>query len=277
MDVSCRASTKSNTYQPVFSKVPSFSRTNSTIWSGKLIFWIKKKTVKADTFNPSRESKKILVEFVENFVAFENQCISLELEHSPQPHPQILGGVANYGIKLWGTNAAFFVPQGPAPGVGPAPPPSAAAPPGVHAQVAQNGTVYYHQPVRPQNPDYFHVETTVGRAMYSKVGVVFSNSFCKEFWQVTTAPPPFSRTDINNKCGKKTVGFTAPLPRERTIKRSSSYSNTRAAVTIYSSCRSILLKRNNGRRHYNLRRTCCFFSGFSRVKKRGNSNLDCLV
>ena len=77
----------------------------------------------------------------------------LELEHSitPQPHPQILGGVANYGIKLWGTNAAFFVPQGPpgaGPGVGPAPPPSAAAPPGVHAQVAQNGTVYYHQPVR---------------------------------------------------------------------------------------------------------------------------------
>ena len=67
------------------------------------------------------------------------------------PHPQVVGGVANYGIKLWGTNAAFFVPQGAA-GVHAAPPPphppSAAAPPGVHAQVAQNGTVYYHQPVR---------------------------------------------------------------------------------------------------------------------------------
>ena len=64
-----------------------------------------------------------------------------------EPHPHLLGGVANYGIKLWGTNAAFFMPQG---GVHTAPPhpppPSAAAPPGVHAQVAQNGTVYYHQP-----------------------------------------------------------------------------------------------------------------------------------
>ena len=60
--------------------------------------------------------------------------------------------MANYGIKLWGTNAAFFVPQGAAgvPHAAPPPPhpPSAAAPPGVHAQVAQNGTVYYHQPVR---------------------------------------------------------------------------------------------------------------------------------
>jgi RNA binding protein fox-1 len=62
--------------------------------------------------------------------------------------------VANYGIKLWGTNAAFFVPQPatagmPPPGAGPAHPPPhppGAAPPGVHAQVAQNGTVYYHQP-----------------------------------------------------------------------------------------------------------------------------------
>ena len=55
--------------------------------------------------------------------------------------------MANYGIKLWGTNAAFFVPQGAAgvPHAAPPPPhpPSAAAPPGVHAQVAQNGTVYY--------------------------------------------------------------------------------------------------------------------------------------
>ena len=73
------------------------------------------------------------------------------------PHPQVVGGVANYGIKLWGTNAAFFVPQGAA-GVHAAPPPphppSAAAPPGVHAQVAQNGTVYYHQPVRKVEWDY---------------------------------------------------------------------------------------------------------------------------
>ena len=69
------------------------------------------------------------------------------------PHPQVVGGVANYGIKLWGTNASFFVPQGAAgvpPHAAPPPPhpPMAAAPPGVHAQVAQNGTVYYHQPVR---------------------------------------------------------------------------------------------------------------------------------
>ena len=44
------------------------------------------------------------------------------------------------------------MPQGAAgvPHAAPPPPhpPSAAAPPGVHAQVAQNGTVYYHQPVR---------------------------------------------------------------------------------------------------------------------------------
>lgn len=79
----------------------------------------------------------------------QRRCNILELE---PPHPQVVGGVANYGIKLWGTNAAFFLPQGAA-GVHaapppPPPPPSAAAPPGVHAQVAQNGTVYYHQPVR---------------------------------------------------------------------------------------------------------------------------------
>ena len=75
-----------------------------------------------------------------------------KLELEQQPSPGVCGGVASYGIKLWGTNAAFFVPQGAA-GVHatappPPPPPSAAAPPGVHAQVAQNGTVYYHQPVR---------------------------------------------------------------------------------------------------------------------------------
>ena len=74
--------------------------------------------------------------------------VTLEFE---TPHPHLIGGVANYGIKLWGTNAAFFMPQGGVHAAPPPPPPSAAAPPGVHAQVAQNGTVYYHQPPVRQN------------------------------------------------------------------------------------------------------------------------------
>ena len=142
----------------------------------------------------------------------------LELEHSitPQPHPQILGGVANYGIKLWGTNAAFFVPQGPpgaGPGVGPAPPPSAAAPPGVHAQVAQNGTVYYHQPVRYRIISR-HAWKTFKRAAEVHRGRGFQAQVSKSFlcWVKSDKWPPFSRTDINNKCGKNS--FTVLYPRK---------------------------------------------------------------
>lgn len=89
-----------------------------------------------------------------NSAEIHKEFILEQLEQAPPvPHPQVVGGVANYGIKLWGTNASFFVPQGAAgvpPHAAPPPPhpPMAAAPPGVHAQVAQNGTVYYHQPVR---------------------------------------------------------------------------------------------------------------------------------
>ena len=66
----------------------------------------------------------------------------------PGPFEHINGSTSPNGLNLWGPNAFFVPAAGPPPG--PAPPHQAPHTPGHHqgpvAGVAQNGTVYYHQP-----------------------------------------------------------------------------------------------------------------------------------
>ena len=66
----------------------------------------------------------------------------------PSPFEHISSYASPHGLNLWGPNAFFVPAAGPPPG--PAPPHPPPPTPGHHqgpvAGVAQNGTVYYHQP-----------------------------------------------------------------------------------------------------------------------------------
>ena len=67
----------------------------------------------------------------------------------PGPFEQHISGSTNpHGLNLWGPNAFFVPAAGPPPGQAPPhpPPPTPGHHQGPVAGVAQNGTVYYHQP-----------------------------------------------------------------------------------------------------------------------------------